>query len=116
MKNKVYFDFKKQSFLKIITETKYWCTATLKKKQYSYLDVDTKRAEEQRVVITEQKEYMEWKKNFLLQKYKEEKELRETEYNENKLRLDEKHCLEMKVLKLKEMKLLRDLGLESNEQ
>ena len=116
MKNKFYFDFKKQSFLKIITETKYWCAATLKKKQYSYLDVDTKRAEEQRVVITEQKEYMEWKKNFLLQKYKEEKELRETEYNENKLRLDEKHCLEMKVLKLKEMKLLRDLGLESNEQ
>ena len=87
----------------------------MKKKQYSYLDVDTKRAEEQRVVITEQKEYMEWKKNFLLQKYKEEKELREIEYKENKLRLDEKHCLEMKVLKLKEMKLLRDLGLESNE-
>ena len=63
----------------------------------------------------EQKEYMEWKKNILLQKYKEEKELREIEYKKNKLRLDEKHCLEMKVLKLKEMKLLRDLGLESNE-
>ena len=115
MRIKFYFYFKKQSFLKIITETKYWCATTLKKKQYSYLDVDTKRAEEQRVVITEQKEYMEWKKNFLLQKYKEEKELREIEYKENKLRLDEKHCLEMKVLKLKEMKLLRDLGLESNE-
>ena len=52
MRIKFYFYFKKQSFLKIITETKYWCTTTLKKKQYSYLDVDTKRAEEQRVVIT----------------------------------------------------------------
>lgn len=74
--------------------------------------MDTKRAEEQRVVITEQKEYMEWKKNFLINKYEEEKKQRETEYNENKIRMEEKHALEMKVLKLKEMKLKRDLGLE----
>ena len=73
MKIKFYFDFKKQSFLKIITETKYWCATTLKKKQYSYLDVDMKRAEEQRVVITEQKEYMEWKKNFFYRSTKRKK-------------------------------------------
>ena len=46
---------------------------------------------------------------------KRKKNWGEIEYKENRLRLDEKHCLEMKVLKLKEMKLLRDLGLESNE-
>ena len=85
---------------------------SLKKKQYSYLDVDIKRAEEQRVVINEKKEYMEWKKNFLTNTCEEEKKQRETEYNENKMRMEEKHALEMKVLKLKEMKLKRDLGLE----
>ena len=58
-------------------------------------------------MINEQKEYMNWKKDFLLAKYAEE-------YDEDKIRKDEKHSLEMRVLKLKELKLMHDLGLKEN--
>ena len=63
-------------------------------------------------MINEQKEYMNWKKNFLLPKYKEEKSLRMKEYEDDKIRKDEKHSIEMRVLKLKELKLICDLGLK----
>ena len=76
------------------------------------MQIDTQRAEDQRSVINEQKEYMNWKKDFLLAKYAEEKSLRMNEYDEDKIRKDEKHSLEMRVLKLKELKLMCDLGLK----
>ena len=78
------------------------------------MQIDTQRAEDQRSVINEQKEYMNWKKDFLLAKYAEEKSLRMKEYDEDKIRKDEKHSLEMRVLKLKELKLMCDLGLKEN--
>ena len=65
-------------------------------------------------MINEQKEYMNSKKNFLLGKYEEEKSLRMKEYEEDKIRKDEKHSIEMRVLKLKELKLICDLGLKEN--
>ena len=66
-------------------------------------------------MINEQKEYMNWKKNFLLAKYEEEKSLRMKECEEDKIRKDEKkHSIEMRVLKLKELKLIHDLGLKEN--
>ena len=92
-------------------------TSSLRKKQYNYLQIDTQRAEDQRSVINEQKEYMNWKKNFLFAKYKEEKSLRMKEYEEDKIRKDKKHSIEMRVLKLKELKELKlicDLGLKEN--
>ena len=57
---------------------------------------------------------MNWKKDFLLAKYAEEKSLRMKEYDENKIRKDKKHSLEMRVPKLKELKLMCDLGLKEN--
>ena len=55
---------------------------------------------------------MNWKKKFLLAKYEEEKSLRIKKYEEDKIRKDEKHSIEMRVLKLKELKLIHDLGLK----
>ena len=86
----------------------------LKEKTIQLFEIDTQRAEDQRSVINEQKEYMNWKKDFLLAKYTEEKSLRMKEYDEDKIRKDEKHSLEMRVLKLKELKLMHDLGLKEN--
>ena len=40
---------------------------------------------------------MRWKKDFLLAKYAEEKSFRMKEYEEDKIRRDEKHCAEMRV-------------------
>ena len=36
------------------------------------------------------------------------------EYDEDKIRKDGKHSLEMRVPKLKELKLMHDLGLKEN--
>ena len=59
---------------------------------------------------------MQWKKDFLLAKYAEEKSSRVKEYEEDKIRKNKKHCAEMRVLKLKELKLRHDLSLTQNSQ
>ena len=80
-----------------VSDTRYWCEKQLRKKQYNYLEVDTWRAENQVDVIDHRKEYLIWKKTFLIQKYKAEK-----------LHTNELHAAKMRVLKLKERKIMNE--------
>lgn len=59
---------------------------------------------------------MEWKRKFLTEKYEEEKSLRVKEYEEEKIWKDEEHTMKMKLMKLKQVKLMRDLGIKNESE
>ena len=50
---------------------KYWCERALKKKQFEYLAIDTKRANFQIELMNEQKEHLKWERELMTKKYEE---------------------------------------------
>ena len=79
---------------------KYWCERALKKKQFEYLAIDTKRANIQIELMNEQKEHLKWERELMTKKYEEEH-----------CCTKEEHSIKMKLHRLTEVKLKRDLGL-----
>ena len=59
---------------------------------------------------------MKWKRKFLIKKYKEEKSLRVKEYEEENILKDEENTMKMKLMKLKQVKLMRDLGMKNESE
>ena len=78
---------------------KYWCERALKK-QFEYFAIDTKRANTQNELMNEQKEHLKWEREFMTKKYEEEQH-----------HAEEEHTIKMKLHRLTEVKLKRDLGL-----
>ena len=83
---------------------KYWCERALKKKQFEYLAIDTKRANLQIELMNEQMEHLKWERELMRIKYEEEQQCAE-----------EEHTMKMKLHRLTEVKLKRDLGLLLDE-
>ena len=88
----------------INTGMKYWCERALKKNQFEYLAIDTKRANTQIELMNEQKEHLRWERELMTKKYKEEQR-----------HAEEEHTIKMKLHRLTEVKLKRDLGLLLND-
>ena len=83
---------------------KYWCERALKKKQFEYLAIDTKRANLQIELMNEQMEHLKWERELMRKKYEEEQQ-----------HAEEEHTMKMKLHRLTEVKLKRDLGLLLDE-
>ena len=47
---------------------KYWCEQALKKKQFEYLAIDTKRANLQIELMNEQMEHLKWERELMRKK------------------------------------------------
>ena len=84
----------------INTGMKYWCERALKKKQFDYLAIDTKRENLQIELMNEQMEHWKWERELMTKKYDEEQ-----------CHAEEEHSIKMKLHRLTEVKLKRDLGL-----
>ena len=80
---------------------KYWCERALKKKQFEYLAIDTKRANLQIELMDEQMEHLKWERELMRKKYEEEQQHAE------------EHTMKMKLHRLTEVKLKRDLRVTS---
>ena len=83
---------------------KYWCEQALKKKQFEYLAIDTKRANLQIELMNEQMERLKREREFMRKKYEEEQWCAE-----------EEHTIKMKLHRLTEVKLERHLVLLLDE-
>ena len=83
---------------------RYWCERAPKKKQFEYLAIDTKRANLQIELMNEQKDHLKWEREFMRKKYLEEQ-----------CHAEEEHTMKMKLHRLTEVKLKRDLGSLLNE-
>ena len=82
---------------------KYWCERALKKKQFEYLAIDTERDNLQIELVNEQMEHLKWEREFMRKKYEEQ------------WHAEEEHTMKMKLHRLTEVKLKRDIGLLLDE-
>ena len=74
------------------------------KKQFEYLAIDTKRTNLQIELMNEQMEHLKWERELIRKKYEKEQQSAE-----------EEHTMKMKLHRLTEVKLKRDLGLLLDE-